>query len=171
MDAIVGIVADCSHAHGVATLAAAAPAALGGHVDMWIANAGCSGGFQPLADSQAEAVSEVVSTTLGGAVLCAHAAQRLFAAQGTGGTLWLTDGAGGAGDATPMYAAYGACKAGIRQLGKSLVAEARQAASPSPMAVGIVSPGAPAHALLQCWSHLSRNTQRFAHDCSCQECA
>lgn len=140
-DAVSGMAADCSDALAVAALAAAAPVALGGPVDMWIANAGCSGGFQPLSGAPSETVSEVVSVTLGGALLCAQAAQRLFTAQRSRGTLWLTDGAGGGGDATPMYAAYGASKAGIRQLASSLAAESRQACSPPALAVGLVSPG------------------------------
>jgi chlorophyll(ide) b reductase len=139
--ALTGMVADCSDAADVTRLAAAAHAALGGPVDSWIANAGCSGGFQPLSSLQPEAVTNVVATTLGGALLCAQAAQRLFASQRRAGTLWLTDGAGGAGDATPMYAAYGACKAGIRQLARSLVAEAREASSPPQLAIGLISPG------------------------------
>jgi chlorophyll(ide) b reductase len=141
-DAVVGLVADCSDANAVAVLAQAAPLKLGGNVDMWIVNAGFSGGYQRLAELPAEAITEVVQTTLCGALLCAQAAQRMFAAQRTRGTLWLTDGAGGAGDATPMYAAYGACKAATRQLTKSLVAEVRQADAPRWVAIGLLSPGA-----------------------------
>jgi chlorophyll(ide) b reductase len=139
--ALTGMVADCSDADAVSQLAAAAPHALGGPVDSWIANAGCSGGFQPLSSLQPEAVTKIVTTTLGGALLCAQQAQQMFASQRRGGTLWLTDGAGGGGDATPMYAAYGACKAGIRQLARSLVAEAREASSTPPLAIGLLSPG------------------------------
>ena len=147
-DAITGMVADCSDAAAVTELAAAAPRALGGCVDAWVANAGFSGGFAPLAEATPHALSEVVATTLGGAVLCAQAAQKLFAAQGSPGTLWLTDGAGGGGDATPMYAAYGACKAGIRQLARSLIAEASTA--PPTLAVGLLSPGANACSCCAC---------------------
>ena len=140
-DQLAGFVADTCEPSAVAALAAAAPSLLNGPVDAWIVNAGCSGGYKSLVDQKPAAVQEVVSTTLLGALLCAQAAQRLFNEQRNGGTLWLTDGAGGAGDSTPQLVAYGACKAALRQAARSIAAEARQASSPPAFAVGFLSPG------------------------------
>ena len=140
-DQIAGFVADTCDPSAVAALAEAGPALLDGHIDAWIVNAGYSGGYGPLVDQKASALHEVVSTTLLGALLCAQAAQRLFNEQRNGGTLWLTDGAGGAGDPTPQLVAYGACKAALRQAARSIAAEARQASSPPAFAVGFLSPG------------------------------
>ena len=138
---LAGFVADTCDPSAVAALAEAAPVLLHGPIDAWIVNAGCSGGYRPLVDQKASALQEVVSTTLLGALLCAQAAQRLFNEQRNGGTLWLTDGAGGAGDSTPQLVAYGACKAALRQAARSIAAEARQASSPPAFAVGFLSPG------------------------------
>jgi chlorophyll(ide) b reductase len=140
-DAVVGFAADTCHPAAVVALAQAAPALLGGPVDSWIVNAGKSGGYQSLADASPAALQEVVNTTLFGALLCAQAAQRLFSDQRNGGTLWLTDGAGGAGDSTPQLVAYGACKAALRQAARSIAAEARKASEPPAFAVGMLSPG------------------------------
>ncbi len=137
-DAITAAVADCSDPRAMAAMAETLSGA--GRVDMFICNAGACGGFRAFEDADSCVLEEVVSTTLGGAVLCSHAALRTFSKQrsrgGPRGTLWLTEGAGAAGDATPMYAVYGACKAAIRQFAKSLQAEA-----PPSAAVGLLSPG------------------------------
>jgi len=137
-DAITAAVADCSDPRAMSAMVDALGTA--GHVDMFICNAGCSGAYKAFEDADACVLDEVISSTLGCSVLCAHAALRTFSEQrrrgDARGTLWLTDGAGSGGDATPMYAAYGSAKAGVRQFARSLQAE-----GPPSAAVGLLSPG------------------------------
>ena len=140
-DAIAGFAADTCEPAAVVALTQAAPSLLHGPVDAWIVNAGASGGYRSLADASPDALQQVISTTLFGALLCAQAAQRMFSQQRSGGTLWFTDGAGGAGDSTPQLVAYGACKAALRQAARSIAAEARKASLPPAFAVGFLSPG------------------------------
>ena len=129
-------------------------------VDIFIANAGISGGLKAFDDADACMLNEVVSTTIGGTVLSAHAALRVFAAQrrrgATKGSLWLTDGAGANGDATPMYSAYGCCKAAVRQFARSLQSE-----SPPSAVVGLLSPGLVLTDLLLDGNHSPRTKAAF----------
>ncbi|CAI5495875.1 unnamed protein product [Closterium sp. Naga37s-1] len=74
---------------------------------------------------------QVVSTNLLGSLLCTRAAMRLMQQQQpslpdqTAGHVFNLEGAGSWGGATPQYAAYGATKCALRQLGLSLVEEGR----------------------------------------------
>lgn len=116
-------VADPAH---VAALQASAAALLpGGRVDVWVNNAANSGSYKPFLDSQAEDLAEVVTTNLLGTLLGTRAALRAAEGQPGDGPLHVfnMEGAGSDGGASPLYAAYGATKAGIRQLNKSLQAE------------------------------------------------
>jgi len=117
-----GVACDVSVGSHVERLAGEA-ARIMGRVDVWINNAGYSGSYQPLMQATPEQVAQVVSTNLLGVALCSRAAARLFTAQPGGGHLFNMDGAGADGLPTPNYAAYGATKAGIRQLSGSLRAE------------------------------------------------
>jgi chlorophyll(ide) b reductase len=138
---LAGAVADCSSPRAMASMSDVLLAPSQMPVDIVIACAGVSGGFTAFEETDACVLHEIVSTTLGGAVLTAHAALRVFAEQRrrgsiSRGTLWLLDGAGADGQSTPMYSAYGAAKAALRQLAMSLRAE-----SPACAAVGIINPG------------------------------
>ena len=160
-DHLAAAVADCSSPRAMAGLAEHLSAMeSGGAVDIFIANAGFSGGFKAFGEADACVLDEIVSTTIGGAVLSAHAALRVFGAQrrrgATNGSLWLTDGAGANGDATAMYAAYGCCKAAVRQFAKSLQAE-----SPPSAVVGLLSPGLVLTDLLLEGNHSPRTKAAF----------
>jgi NAD(P)-dependent dehydrogenase (short-subunit alcohol dehydrogenase family) len=81
--------------------------ALLGAVDVWICNAGYSGSFKPFLDSEPSTLEAVVRTNLLGTLLCAREAGRLMLQQQLGGHIFIMDGAGADGSATPQYAAYG----------------------------------------------------------------
>ncbi|KAK9861307.1 hypothetical protein WJX84_010189 [Apatococcus fuscideae] len=123
--------------NSVARLAAMAQREMG-TVDVWVNNAGYSGTFQNFLDATPEQLTQVVGTNLGGSLLCMRAAMKLMAGQPKGGHIFTMDGAGADGQATPQYVAYGATKAGIRQLMRSLAAELRQ-----PLAIGGAYPQPP----------------------------
>lgn len=78
-----------------------------GTVDVWICNAGYSGSFKPFLASDPSALEAVVKTNLLGTLLCAREASRLMLQQKLGGHIFMMDGAGADGSATPQYAAYG----------------------------------------------------------------
>ncbi|KAL3130994.1 hypothetical protein ABBQ38_000318 [Trebouxia sp. C0009 RCD-2024] len=129
---------DCnvSSSASVARLAAYAKSKLG-RIDVWINNAGYSGSFQAFVDSSPEQLQQVVSTNMVGTLLCTRAAMQVMQNQTGGGHIFNMDGAGADGMPTPQYAAYGATKAGIAHLMKSLKAEA----SSKTVGVHTLSPG------------------------------
>jgi chlorophyll(ide) b reductase len=100
-------------------------------------------GVQDFVHQNPRDVHRIVTTNLGGALLCTHAALRLMGRQPTGGHIFNVDGAGAGGAPTPKYAAYGTTKAGIAQLHRSMQAEAIVAtrAFGNPVAVHTLSPG------------------------------
>ena len=137
-----GMACDVTDTAAVETLAAAAAAQLGGEVDCWINNAGYSGSFKSLLDQDAAAVGQIVRTNLLGALLCTRAAMALGQTQpGRVLHIFNTEGAGSDGGASPNYAAYGATKAGIAQLCRTLQHECAAAATAGRVAVHNVSPG------------------------------
>eukprot|EP00891_Asterochloris_glomerata_P001477 jgi/Astpho2/1477/Aster-05363 len=135
---IFGQQCDVTSPAGVAYLTAYAESVLG-TVDVWINNAGYSGSFQSFTDARPEQLQRVVQTNLLGTLLCTRAAMQLMGRQPQGGHIFLMDGAGADGMPTPQYAAYGATKAGVAHLGKSLKAEA--GALTSPVGIHTLSPG------------------------------
>ncbi len=135
---IYGIDCDVSSEASVARLADFAISQLG-RVDVWINNAGYSGSYKSFLDLSPSAISQVVSTNLIGSLLCTQAAMRCMQGQPGGGHVFNMDGAGADGMPTPMYAAYGATKAGVAHLMKSLIQEAETL--PNPVGVHTLSPG------------------------------
>ncbi|GFR43697.1 hypothetical protein Agub_g4807, partial [Astrephomene gubernaculifera] len=119
---VVGVAADVSDPAGLAAVEAAAVEAFG-TVDAWVNNAGYSGSFQGMLEQQEEQIEQVVRTNLLGTLLGTRQAVRLFRRQPGGGHVFNMDGAGADGLPTPNYAAYGATKAGIAQLTRSLQRE------------------------------------------------
>ena len=120
---VVGFAADVAVAADVEALASYAVEQLGG-VDAWINNAGTNGyTFTRLVDTPAATVASVVTTNLLGTLLCSRAAALLMSMQPSGGCIFVMEGAGSDGGATPKYAAYGATKASMPQLTRSLEKE------------------------------------------------
>lgn len=93
-----------------------------GRVDVWFNNAGISLGYVPLDEFTPEELHDIVDTNLLGVMNASRLLVRYFTERG-GGILVNVSGRGGRGDATPYTAAYGATKAAVMQLTKSLSAE------------------------------------------------
>jgi len=120
---IHAIAADVSKPSDVRALAAFARAKLG-DVDLWVNNAGTNAyKYGPLLDSDDAALARIVETNVLGVLLCCREAVRLMKDQAGGGHVFNMDGAGADGNATPRFAAYGATKRSLAQLGASLRAE------------------------------------------------
>jgi len=100
-----------------------------GRIDVVICNAartqsekcplGGAGVDAPTAAQLSEA-SDIIATNLTGSMLCAAASIGVMKDQGSGGHVFLMEGAGSGGRATAGSAAYGASKAGVTQLAHSL---------------------------------------------------
>jgi chlorophyll(ide) b reductase len=124
---VSGIGADVSKAADVRRLAQFARERLG-DVDLWINNAGTNAyKYGPLLDAEDEALERIVETNVLGVLLCCREAVRLMREQPAGGHVFNMDGAGADGNATPRFAAYGATKRSLAQLGASLRAELKLA--------------------------------------------
>ncbi|KAG2434566.1 hypothetical protein HYH02_012232 [Chlamydomonas schloesseri] len=122
-DRVKGLAVDVA-APGQARLLADFAAEQLGRVDIWINNAGTNAyRYGPMAESSDEELAQIVSTNVLGVMLCCKEAIRVMRNQSTHGHIFNMDGAGADGNATPRFAAYGATKRSLAQLGKSLGAE------------------------------------------------
>lgn len=134
---VVGVVCDVSKAADVERLAATAADELG-QIDIWICSAAqCAKSKAPVAHTAAAELQDIVRTNLEGALLGAKAAISRMMTQHGGGKVFLVGGAGSRGEATSGNAAYGATKAALEQLRRSLAAEVRG----TNVAVHIIGPG------------------------------
>jgi NAD(P)-dependent dehydrogenase (short-subunit alcohol dehydrogenase family) len=115
-----GIPCDVSDFDSLQRLFRHAPEAHG-HIDVWFSNAGISPGYQPLPELSVEDLAEVVAVNILGVEYAAKLLLPYFAKHS--GILVNISGRGGRGDATAYTAAYGATKAAVLQLTKSLAAE------------------------------------------------
>lgn len=136
---VLGVACDVSKPDSIATLTDKAIDHLGS-VDVWLNNAGYSGSFKPFLEHEGKAIERVVQTNLLGSLLCTHAAMRVMKEQETGGHVFNVEGAGSDGLPTVNYAVYGATKAGIAQLCRTLQREARLCSKPR-IGVHNISPG------------------------------
>jgi len=97
-----------------------------GGVDIWVANAGLSmEGKVNVREAAPEALEAIVRTNLLGPMFSARAAFGVMAGQPDGGKVFLVDGTGAWGNATPGNAAYGATKRGLTQFLKTMQSEAQ----------------------------------------------
>jgi len=134
-----------------------------GRVDMWINNAGSNAyKYGPLSDSEDDDLVEIVTTNVLGVMLCCREAIRIMKDQETGGHVFNMDGAGADGSPTPRFAAYGATKRSLAQLGKSLVAELQQSSIKN-VGVHNLSPGMVTTELLM--SGANTPTAKFFINC------
>ena len=132
---VVACVCDVSKAEDCTRLAEVACTQLGS-VDIWVNNAGVSQHpKEPLASTPPSTIAEVISTNLLGAIFGTRAA--MLAMRAGGGTIFTLDGSGSRGNATPNSLAYGASKAALPQLAKTLAAETRA----TDVRVHLASPG------------------------------
>jgi glucose 1-dehydrogenase len=93
-----------------------------GRVDVWVNNAGVSGGYRPLDELSAEEMARIVDVNLTAVVRACHIVIPQFVHQG-GGVLINVSGKGGRGEASPFTAVYAATKAAVSSLTKSLAGE------------------------------------------------
>ncbi|GIL79095.1 hypothetical protein Vretimale_11 [Volvox reticuliferus] len=122
-DRVKGVAVDVARPGQARVLADFAAEQLGS-VNLWINNAGTNGyRYGPMADSTDEELQQIVSTNVLGVMLCCKEAIRVMRTQNSHGHIFNMDGAGADGNATPRFAAYGATKRSLAQLGKSLSAE------------------------------------------------
>jgi len=141
---ITGLACDVTKPASVAVALRAAQTALGGRLDVAVCSAGIvpPGGPRPLADVRLADVSATIATNLSGVAACCGAGVAAMAAQTPpGGHIFVVDGAGAGGRAVPGFAAYGAAKAGVASLARSLAAELAAASPPVPVGVHTLSPG------------------------------
>lgn len=106
-------------------------------VDLWINNAALSGGFRHFADHDTNKIKEILETNLIGTALGCKHAYELMKDQPCGGAIFNMSGTGSNGFPTPDYSLYGASKAGVVQLTKTLKSELKD----TNVGVHIVSPG------------------------------
>jgi chlorophyll(ide) b reductase len=133
---IIGIVCDVTKGSDLANLATKAKENLG-TIDIWINNAGTNGPERgDLVNISDEAFREVVETNLMGVLMGSREALKMMIEQGKG-HLFNMAGWGSDGRPSPSVAVYGATKASIPQLTKTLVKETKG------MGVGVhnLSPG------------------------------
>ncbi len=107
-----------------------------GRVDVWINNAGLSGGFRPLQEMSTEEIRVLVEVNLTATLNACRIIIPYFITQG-GGILINMGGKGGRGDASPFLSTYAATKAAITNLTKSLAQENK----PHPISIHSVMPG------------------------------
>ena len=107
-----------------------------GRVDVWINNAGLSGGYRPLYEVSPEEITEIVDVNLNGTLMACRIVIPYFIEQG-GGILINISGKGGRGDASPFMATYAATKAAVTSLTQSLAQEYKD----HPISIHSVVPG------------------------------
>lgn len=106
-------------------------------IDLWINNAGISGGYKSFQDMQYYEIQEIVSTNLTGTCIACNLARDIMSRQNTGGAIFNLAGAGSDGRAIENYAVYGATKAGIVQFSRTLQKEWAN----SKVDMHVISPG------------------------------
>ena len=89
-------------------------------IDIWINNAGQSGGASKLENLENQTIENVIKTNLLGTAVCCKEAYKVMRNQTTGGAIFNLSGAGSNGQPTPNYAVYGATKSAINQLTQTL---------------------------------------------------
>jgi NAD(P)-dependent dehydrogenase (short-subunit alcohol dehydrogenase family) len=117
---VSGFAADASCAGDLEALREHALEKHGG-IDVWFGNAGLSNGYRFLEDESAEEVRDLITANVLGQLYGAQAILPYFREHG--GYFMTMCGRGWKGDATPYTTAYGASKAAVASLTRSLAAE------------------------------------------------
>lgn len=111
--------------------------AFDGNVDLFLNCAGQSGGNREMMALSDQTIENIVQTNLLGTAMCCKYAYALMSRRETGGSIFNFAGAGSDGQSTENYSLYGASKAGINQLTKTLQNEWQNTV----VDVHLVSPG------------------------------
>lgn len=93
-----------------------------GKVDVWINNAGLSGGYRPLEEMNPDDISRIVATNVTALATGCSIVVPWMRAHG-GGIIINMSGRGGKGEPSPWTALYAATKAAVTSLTRSLAAE------------------------------------------------
>lgn len=127
-----GIVADCSQLAELDRVVAATRAFGGGRLDLVFANAGV-GTFGPLAATTEQMFDATMDTNVKGVYFTV---QKVAALMGAGGAIVLNASVA-AGKGNPLGSVYGASKAAVRSMGRTIAAELVERG----IRVNVVSPG------------------------------
>ena len=107
-----------------------------GRVDVWVNNAGLSGGYRPLDEMSPEEITGIVDVNFTGTLRACRMVIPYFIRQ-EGGILVNISGKGGRGEASPFMAVYAATKAAVTSLAKSLAQENKD----HPISIHSIVPG------------------------------
>ena len=132
---VTGIPADVANSEDVNDLLVGAVDTYG-RVDVWVNNAGISGGYRTLQAVPPDEIREVVGTNLLGTMYACGFVIPYFLRCG-GGIVINVSGKGGSGDASAYLASYAATKAAVTSLTRSLAGENRR----KPISINCLFPG------------------------------
>ncbi|MGA3094115.1 MAG: SDR family oxidoreductase [Dehalococcoidales bacterium] len=107
-----------------------------GKIDVWVNNAGISGGYRTVQSMSAAEIKEVIEINLLGTFYACRLLIPYFISGG-GGTIINMSGRGGHGNASPYQSPYGASKAAVTSLTRSLAAENKG----KPVSINCLFPG------------------------------
>ncbi len=107
-----------------------------GKVDVWINNAGLSGGMRPLDEWSENEITQIINVNFTGTLKACRLIIPYFVKQG-GGILINMNGKGGRCEASPFLTAYASTKAAVSSLTKSLAREYKK----YPISIHSVTPG------------------------------
>lgn len=107
-----------------------------GKVDVWINNAGLSGGMRPIDEWSENEITQIINVNYAGTLKACRLIIPYFVEQG-GGILINMNGKGGRCEASPFLTAYASTKAAVASLTKSLAREYKE----YPISIHSVTPG------------------------------
>ena len=107
-----------------------------GRIDVWINNAGLSGGYRYVQDLSPGEIGSIVDSNLKGTLLACRLLIPYFC-QNDGGTLLNISGRGGKSEPAPYLATYAATKAAVSSLTRSLARENQN----RPLSIHSIIPG------------------------------
>lgn len=131
----IGFSADVTNEKDIECLFENAIAACG-KIDVWVNNAGISGGYRTLQSMSPGGIMAVIATNLMGTLYACRLMIPHFISSG-GGNIINISGRGGHGKPSPYQVPYGASKAAVSSLTRSLAAENKG----KPISVNCFSPG------------------------------
>jgi NAD(P)-dependent dehydrogenase (short-subunit alcohol dehydrogenase family) len=132
---VKGFVADVSREGDIERLFKNSLAELG-KIDVWVNNAGISGGYRTIQSMSAGEIKQVIDINLMGTFYACRLLIPYFLASG-GGNIINMSGRGGRGNASPYQSPYGASKAAVTSLTRSLAAENKG----KPLSINCLFPG------------------------------
>jgi glucose 1-dehydrogenase len=132
---VQGFPADVSREADIQKLFEQSQAAFG-KIDVWVNNAGISGGYRTIQSISPAEIKEVIDVNLLGTFYACRLLIPYFLSVG-GGTIINISGRGGHGKASPYQAPYGASKAALTSLTRSLAAENKGL----PLSINCLFPG------------------------------